>query len=214
MLHLSKTQCSTMNSLRSHKFREAVSDLLTVTMQLQDALSRFHRAGLHEVDLRVHVWSASTCTLSLHESQRCWAARAQDNGTRRTIAHLAPLVSRCDTLASSTNQCRQLGFTRVQANHVLLLGRVHWMPRVFNGTLDPNSDFSVVTMILGVSSPASVITKTEPCGVPAIPGTSKQPAIMLHAGFPTKYLSKRLMLRSSFLMSRRSDQSNLPSDCL
>ena len=66
-MHLSKTQCSSMSSLRSHNFREAVSDLLTVTMHIQDALSRFHRPGLHEVDLCVHVASASTCTVSLHE---------------------------------------------------------------------------------------------------------------------------------------------------
>ena len=39
------------------------------------------------------------------------------------LCQLAPLVSRCDTLASSTNQCHQLGFTRTQTNHVLLLGR-------------------------------------------------------------------------------------------
>ena len=106
----SKTQCSTMSNLRSHNFSEAVSDLLTVTMHLQDALSRFHCPGLHEVDFRVHVTSASTCTFSFHEAQRCCAVRAQDNSTRRTIAHLAPLVSCCDTLASSTDQCHQLRF--------------------------------------------------------------------------------------------------------
>ena len=108
--NLSQTQCSTMSSLRSHNFREAVSDLLTVTMHLQDALSRFHCPSLHEVDFRVHVTSASTCTLSFHETQSCCTVRAQDNSTRRTIAHLAPLVSCCDTLASSTDQCHQLRF--------------------------------------------------------------------------------------------------------
>ena len=118
-----------MSSLRSHNVREPVSDLLTVTMHLQDALSRFHRPGLHEVDLRVHVSSASICTLSFHESQRCCAARALDNSTRRAIAHLTSLVSRCDTLASSTNQCHQLGLTRTQTNHVLFLEPTHmrWM---------------------------------------------------------------------------------------
>ena len=110
ILQLSQTQCSTMSSLRSHNFSEAVSDLLTVTMHLQDALSRFHCPSLHEVDFCVHVTSASTCTLSFHEAQRCCAVRAQDNSTRITIAHLAPLVSRCDALASSTDQCHQLRF--------------------------------------------------------------------------------------------------------
>ena len=121
--NLSQTQCSTMSNLRSHNFREAVSDLLTVTMHLQDALSRFHCPSLHEVDFRVHVTSPSTCTFSFHETQSCCTVRAQDNSTRRTIAHLAPLVSLCDTFASSTNQCHQLGLTRTQANHVLFLGR-------------------------------------------------------------------------------------------
>ena len=174
-----------MSSLRSRNFREAVSDLLTVTMHLQDALSKFHCPGLHEVDLRVHVTSASTCTLALHESQRCCAVRAQDNRSRRAIAHLAPLVSRCDTQASSTNQCHQHGFTGTQANHVMFLGgSIHRIPRVFNGTLDLNSDSRAVATILDVSSPiSSVITKTDPCGLPAIPGTSRlQPTIMLHAG--------------------------------
>ena len=97
-----------MSSLRSHYFRETLSDFLTVTMHLQDALSKYHCPGLNEVDLRVHVTSASTCNLALHESQRCCAVRAQDNHPRRAVAHLAPLVSRCDTLESSTHQCHQL----------------------------------------------------------------------------------------------------------
>ena len=109
LIVLSQTR-STMSSLRSHNFSGAVSNLLTVTMHLQDALSRFHCPGLHEVDFCVHVTSASTCTLSFHEAQRCCAVRAQDNSTRRTIAHLAPLVSCCDTLASPTDQCHQLRF--------------------------------------------------------------------------------------------------------
>ena len=73
---------------------------------------------------------------------------------------------------------------------------VHGIPRVFNRTLDPNCNSRV-----DATSPAqsaSVITTTEPCGVLAIPGTSRlQPTTMLHAGFPIKYLSKRLMLISS-----------------
>ena len=71
LLHLSKSQSSAMSRLRSHDLREAISNLLTVTMYLQDTLSRFHRPGLHKVDLRVHVASASTRTLAFHESQSC-----------------------------------------------------------------------------------------------------------------------------------------------
>ena len=79
MPHLSKTQCSSVSSWRSQNFREAVCDLVTVTVHLQDALTKFHRPGVHEADLRVHVSSASTCTLALHEFQRCCTVRAQDN---------------------------------------------------------------------------------------------------------------------------------------
>ena len=68
MLHLSKSQGSAMSRLRSHNFCEAVCNLLTVTMYLQDALLRLHCPSLHEVDLRIHVASTSTCTLAFHEA--------------------------------------------------------------------------------------------------------------------------------------------------
>ena len=69
LLHLSKSQGFAMSRLRSHDLREAISDLLTVTMYLQDSMSRFHRPGLHKIDLCVHVASASTRTLAFHESR-------------------------------------------------------------------------------------------------------------------------------------------------
>ena len=56
-------------SVKVRELREASGNLLTVTMYLQDTLSRFFRPGLHEVDLRVHLASASTRTLAFHESQ-------------------------------------------------------------------------------------------------------------------------------------------------
>ena len=49
MLHLSKSQGSVMSRLRSHDHREAISNLLTVSMHLQDSLSRFHRQGLQKI---------------------------------------------------------------------------------------------------------------------------------------------------------------------
>ena len=51
LLHLSKSQVSAMSCLRSHDLREAISNLLAVSMHLQDTLSRFHRPGLHKVDV-------------------------------------------------------------------------------------------------------------------------------------------------------------------
>ena len=62
---------SAMSRLTSHDLHEAISNLLTVAMHLQDTLSNFHRPGLHKVDIRVHVASAWTRTLALHESQSC-----------------------------------------------------------------------------------------------------------------------------------------------
>ena len=53
LLHLSKSKSFAMSCSRSRNFCEAVGNLLTVTMYLLDSLSRFHRPGLHEIDLRV-----------------------------------------------------------------------------------------------------------------------------------------------------------------
>ena len=118
-----------------------------------------------QVPLPKPAWSRFSCPrdesvdlhLFVHETQSCCTVRAQDNSTRRTIAHLAPLVSCCDTLASSTDQCHQLRFAWTQANHVLLLGRrIHRIPGVFSRTLDPHSDARIAATILDVSSPIRI----------------------------------------------------------
>ena len=110
----------------------------------------------------------------------------------------APLVSRCDSLASSTNQCYQLGFTRTQTNHVLLLGRhVHAIPRVFNRTLDPNCNSRVAATIFDVSSSTSIGHHHDRTMRSARNTRNIKIATNDHvAGFPIKYLSKRLMLIS------------------
>ena len=71
LLHPSKSKSFAMSCSRSCNLREAVGNLLTVTMYLQNTLFRFHCPGLHKLDLRVHVASASTRTLAFHESQSC-----------------------------------------------------------------------------------------------------------------------------------------------
>ena len=48
ILHLSKVQGSAMSRLRSHDFREAISNLMTVSMHIQDSLSKCHRPGPHK----------------------------------------------------------------------------------------------------------------------------------------------------------------------
>ena len=146
-----------MSCSRSCTFCEAVGNLLTVTMYLQDTLSRFHCPGLHEIDLRVHVASASTRTLAFHKSRSCRAARTQHSRPRCAFAQFAPLVSRCDTFASSTNQRHHLGFTRTQTDRVLFLGRRrHGIPRVLNRTFDPNCNSRTAATVFDVSSPISV----------------------------------------------------------
>ena len=71
MLRLSMSQGSATSRLRSHDLRETISNLLTVSMHLQDSLSKFHRPGLNKIDLRVHVASAPARALGFHESQSC-----------------------------------------------------------------------------------------------------------------------------------------------
>ena len=157
LLHLSKSKSFAMSCLRSCNFCEAVGNLLTVTMYLQDTFSRLHCPSLHKIDFRVHVASALTRTLALHKSKSCSAVSAQHNHSRRAIAQFAPLDSRSDTLASSPNQHHQLGFTRTQTNHVLLLGRrVHGIPRIFNRTFDPNCNSRTAATVFDVSSPISI----------------------------------------------------------
>ena len=55
LLHLSESKRFAMSCSRSCNLCEAVGNLLTVTMYLQDTLSTFHRPSLHKVDPRVHV---------------------------------------------------------------------------------------------------------------------------------------------------------------
>ena len=74
-----KSQGSAMSRLIYPDLHEAINDLMAVFMHLPDSLSRFHRPGLHEIDLRAHVASASTRTVTLHESHSCWNIRAQNN---------------------------------------------------------------------------------------------------------------------------------------
>ena len=151
-LHLSKSGSFAMSCSRRHDLREAVGNLLTVTMYFQNSSSRFHRPGLRAVDLRVHVASASTRTFT--------NPTAAELSVHRTIIpgeHLhksSPLVSRCDSLASSTNQCH----TGTQTNHVLLLGRrMDGIPRVFSTeTFGPNCNSRTAARVFDVSSPISV----------------------------------------------------------
>ena len=196
LLHPSKSERFAMSCSRRHDLREAVGNLLTVTKYLQDTLSRFHRPGLHKVDLRVHLASASTRTLAFHKSPR--AAGLSVHSTIVLGEHLHNLLhwsliaipSQAPPTSAISSDSPEL-----TTNHVLLLGRrVHGIPRVFNRTFDPNCSSKIAATVFDVSSPmpASITTTTEPCGMPAIPGTSRlQPTIMLHAGFPIKYLSKR-----------------------
>ena len=121
ILPLSKTQCSSM-SLRSHNFREAVSDLLTVTMHLQDALSRFRCPGLHEVDLRVHVTSTlrftnpSACTRQSFQMSSCTCCSI--GLSLRFPRKLRQPVPSTRIHPSSSKQCSASWKKRTQDAHV------------------------------------------------------------------------------------------------
>ena len=72
LMHLSESESFAVSCSRSCNFCEALGNLLTVvTMYFHNTLSRFHRPGLHIVDLGVHVASAPTRTLAFHEPKCC-----------------------------------------------------------------------------------------------------------------------------------------------
>ena len=154
-----------MSRLRSHDLREAISNLLTVAIHLQDTLSRFHRPGLHRPSCpRGECVDSHPCVSRSPELLNC------------------PCTAQSFQASNCTSCSTGLSFRYPRKLHQPApSARIH-----------QNSN-----------RPCSVSWKThtratEPCGMPAIPGTSRlQPTIMLHAGCPIKYLSKRLMLISS-----------------
>ena len=89
LLHLSKSKSFAMSCLRSHDLREAISDLLTVTMYLPDSLSKLHRPGLHKIDL-CHcevLRNLSQCARisTLSESSSCLPAAGHDVCSSRQL---------------------------------------------------------------------------------------------------------------------------------
>ena len=152
LLHLSKSERFAMSCSRRHDLREAVGNLLTVTMYIQDTLSRFHRPGLHKVDLRVHVASASTHTLAFHKSTR--AAGLSVYSTIVLGEHLLNLLNLLHwSLIAIHSQAPPTSAIssdspELKTNHVLLLGRrVHGIPRVFNRTFDPNCSSKIAATV-------------------------------------------------------------------
>ena len=146
-----------MSRSRSCNFCEAVGNLLTVTMYLQDTLSRFHRPGLHKADLRVHVASASTRTIAFRNPR---AAELSVHSTIVPGEHLHNLLQwslvaipsqapPTSAISSDSPELKQTMF--------LLLGRrIHGIPRVFNRTFDPNWNSRIAATIFDVSSPISI----------------------------------------------------------
>ena len=152
-----------MSRLRRHNFREAISDLLTVTMHLQDALSRFHRPGLHKIDLRVHVASASTRTLA-----RFTKPRAAELSVHRTIVPVEQLhilllwfLFAIHSQAPPTSAVNSDSPELKQTTLCFLEDACTGTPRVFNRTLEPNCDSRVAVAIFDVSSPISMIFRTQ-----------------------------------------------------
>ena len=177
-LHLSKSGSFAIELLEaSRSLREAVGNLLIVTMYFQNSSSRFHRPGLRAVDLRVHVASASTRTLAFHKSHSCWAVRAQNNHSRWAFAQSC-------SIGFSLRFRRKLHqpvpsariYTRTQTDHVLSSWKTHGRDTTCFST-EPLAQTAIPEQLQGsLTSPAqsaSVITTTEPCGMPGRQGTSR-----------------------------------------
>ena len=104
---------------------------------------------------------------------RCTSPRAAGLSRAQNRHNPAPLLSRCDTLASSTPPVPS---TRTHQNSsktmFLFLGRTHTR----DTSCFSSETFTQTEIPEELPSPAqsiSVITTTEPCGVPSIPRTSR-----------------------------------------
>ena len=75
---------SARSRLRCHNFREAISYLLTVSMHLQDSLSRFHRLGLHTIDLRGECVDSHPCVSRIPELLNCPCTEQSSQASSRT----------------------------------------------------------------------------------------------------------------------------------
>ena len=200
LLHLSKSESFSLSCSRSNDLREAVGNLLTVTMYLQDTLSRFHRPGLHKVDLRVHVASASTRTLAFQRRAAEVSYTAQSSQVS--------IFTTC-SIGLSLRYPRKIHqpvpSARIHQNSnkpcSASLEDAYTGYHVFSTEpLTQNCNSRIAATVFDVSSPIS-IGHHHDSTLPECPHTrnikiANQRSCCMQ-GFPIKYFSKRLMLISS-----------------
>ena len=156
MLHLSKSQGFTMNHVRSHSFREAVSDLRTVTMHLQDAWTRFPRPAQNRPSCpRDECVYSHPCVSRIPELLRCPCTEQSSKVSSCTSCSIALSLRYFRKLHQP--QCPS---TRIHQNSDIPCSaswKTHTrIPRVFNRTLDPHCNSRVAATIFDVSSPISI----------------------------------------------------------
>ena len=147
-----------MSRFRSDDFREAISNLLTATMHLQDALTKFHRPGLHtkrpSCPCGVCV-DSHPCVSRIPELLRCPCTEQSSQVSSCTSCSIGLSLRYPRTLhqpvpstrthRNSSKPCSVSWKTQYTGYHVF-----------FNRTLDPNSNSRVAAMIFDVPSPISI----------------------------------------------------------
>ena len=157
-----------MSCSRSCNLCEAICNLLTVTMYLWNTLSRFHCPGLHKLDLRVHVASASThsnpraAELSVHST--IFPGEHLHNLLHWSLVAIPSQDPPTSAVSSDSPELKRTMFCFLEDAYT----RCH----VFS--TEPLTQTAIPEWLRrSLTSPAqsaSVIATTEPCGVPAIPG--------------------------------------------
>ena len=178
-----------MSCSRSCNFCETADNLLTVTMHLQDALSRFHRP--------VHVASASTRTLAFHKSQNCWAVRAQNNHCKVSICTICSIGLSLRCSGKLHQPTPSAWIHQLQQTMFCFLEDAHTGCHVFSKPLTQNEIPEQLRRSLTSQAHSAWVMTTTDLRNTRNTRNIKSATNMLHARFPTKYLSKRFMLISS-----------------
>ena len=151
-----------MCSVNRHDLREKVCHLLTVKVNLQNALARFDVASMHEVGSGVQI-SQSRELLNCRYTRQSFRLRIHTScsfGHEWRFLHTR-LPSEPSALIprSSDESCSVSWKT------------VHWIPFFFRGTLENKK---LLRSLTSPAQSASVMTNTEPRGVSAAAVTSSE----------------------------------------
>ena len=127
-------------------------------MYLQDALSRFHRPGLHENRPscpRGECVDSHPCASQIQELQSCQCtAQSFQESNLHNLLHwsLVAIPSQAPPTSAINSDSPELK----QTMFCFLEDADTGIPRVFNRTFDPNCNSRIAATILDVSSPISI----------------------------------------------------------